>query len=101
MGSSLEISGRVWSAPGVLSAGFDTRTRGLPFGSSSCPNIQLESDGQEFIRCKVSCSKILYNRRGGCGGRLLAGMSLAVCLSLLWTSNYISLVLAQKEGVAG
>lgn len=37
----------------------------------------------------------------GCGGRLLAGVGLPVCLSPLWTSNYISLVLTQKEGVAG
>lgn len=37
----------------------------------------------------------------GCGGSLLAGVSLTVCLSPLWTSNYISLVLTQKEGVAG
>lgn len=90
------MSWRVWRAPGVLSTG------GLHLGSSSCPSIQLESDGQEFMRCKVSsCSKILYNQLGGCGGRLLAELSLAVCLSPLWTSNYISLVLTQKEGVAG
>ena len=63
--------------------------------------IQLESDGQEFIRYKVSsCSKIPYELEG-CGGRFLAAVSLPVCLSLPWTSNYTSLVLTQKEGVAG
>lgn len=45
----------------------------------------------------LSALKVCDNQLEACGERLLAGVSLTVSLSRLWTSNYISLVLTQKE----
>lgn len=59
--------------------------------------MDKSSLGASSVRALNLCDDQLES----CGGSFLAGVSLPVCLSPLWTSNYISLVLTQKEGAAG
>ena len=77
------------------------RIRRLHFGphdvqTSSGDQMEERSLGTRSLPALEFCD----NQLEGCGGRLLAGVSLTVSPSPLRISNYISLVLTQKEGVA-
>lgn len=77
------------------------RTSGLHFGPhdvqmSSWEEMEERSLGTRSLPALEFCD----NQPEGCGGRLLAGVSLTVSPSPPQTSNYISLILTQKEGVA-
>lgn len=78
------------------------RAKGLHFGPHG---VQISSWNQMEERSLRTRSlpglEFCDNQLEGCErGRLLPRVSLTVSLFPLWTSNYISLVLTQKEGVA-